>query len=137
MYIKDLYILYDNFTKMGKIQVGFLVSYDYDLLRNAIPLVYDFADSIFLAIDIDRKTWNGESFNIENDFFGWIKEIDIKDKIIIYEDNFYQPNLTTMQCEVRERKLLANKMGIGNWIVQLDADEYFINFARFARFSKK
>ena len=39
---------------MGKIQVGFLVSYDYDLLRNAIPLVYDFADSIFLAIDIDR-----------------------------------------------------------------------------------
>ena len=121
---------------MGKIQVGFLVSYDYDLLKNAIPLVYDFADSIFLAIDIDRKTWNGESFNIEDDFFGWIKEIDIKDKIIIYEDNFYQPNLTTMQCEVRERKLLANKMGIGNWIVQLDADEYFINFARFARFLK-
>ena len=31
---------------MGKIQVGFLVSYDYDLLRNAIPLVYDFADSL-------------------------------------------------------------------------------------------
>ena len=39
---------------MGKIQVGFLVSYDYDLLRNAIPLVYDFAE-IFLAMILIEK----------------------------------------------------------------------------------
>jgi len=31
-----------------------------------------------------------------------------------------------MQSEVREGKMLAEKMGIGNWIIQLDADEYFI-----------
>ena len=121
---------------MGKIQVGFLVSYDYDLLRNAIPLVYDFADSIFQRQILIEKHGTVNLLILKNNFFGWIKEIDIKDKIIIYEDNFYQPNLTTMQCEVRERKLLANKMGIGNWIVQLDADEYFINFARFTRFLK-
>ena len=121
---------------MRKIQVGFLVSYDYKLLKNAIPLVYKYADSIFLAIDIDRKTWNGSPIVIEDRFFQWIKDFDTDHKIKIYEDHFYVPELTTMQCEVRERKLLAEKMEIGNWIIQLDADEYFINFERFVNFLK-
>ena len=119
---------------MKKIQVGFLVSYDYLLLKNAIPQVYKEADTIFLAIDKDRKTWNGAGIEIANDFFDWIKEIDVDKKIKIYEDNFYRPELTTMECEVRERKMLAEQMGIGNWIIQLDADEYFINFKRFVNF---
>ena len=42
--------------------------------------------------------------------FGWIKEIDIKDKIIIYEDNFYQPNL--ILCNVRlEKKVTCKQDG--------------------------
>ena len=69
----------------------------------------------FFVLDIERKTWNGESFNIESVFL-MEKEIDLQNNI--YEYKFYQPNLTTMQCEVRERKLL-HKMGIGNWIIQL------------------
>lgn len=121
---------------MKKIQVGFLVSYDYELLKNAIPLVYKLADTIFLAVDIDRKTWNGSPITIDDSFFNWIKTFDTENKIVIYEDNFCKPELTTMQCEVRERKMMAEKMGIGNWIIQLDADEYFINFERFVKFLK-
>ena len=74
---------------MGKIQVGFLISYDYILLKNALPQVYDYSDSIFLAIDKNRKTWNGANFTIDNSFFDWIKEIDVANKIEIYEDQFY------------------------------------------------
>lgn len=122
---------------MGKIQVGFLISYDYILLKNALPQVYDYSDSIFLAIDKNRKTWNGANFTIDNSFFDWIKEIDVANKIEIYEDQFYIENLTTMECEVRERKMLSEKMGIGNWLIQLDADEYFINFKEFTKFLKK
>ena len=122
---------------MKKIQVGFLVSYDYLLLKNAIPQIYGHADTIYLAIDKDRKTWNGATIEIAEEFFEWIKEIDKEQKIKIYRDNFYRPELTTMQCEVRERKMLAKQMGIGNWIIQLDADEYFINFERFVNFLKK
>ena len=122
---------------MGKIQVGFLISYDYILLKNALPQVYDYSDSIFLAIDKHRKTWNGANFTIDNSFFDWIKEIDVANKIEIYEDQFYIENLTTMECEVRERKMLSEKMGIGNWLIQLDADEYFINFKEFTKFLKK
>lgn len=121
---------------MKKIQVGFLVSYDYELLKNAIPQIYKESDSIFLALDINRKTWNGADINIPKLFFDWIDNYDTDKKITIYEDDFYQPELTTMQCEVRERKMLAGRMGIGNWIIQLDADEYFINFKKFVDFLK-
>ncbi|MFH6946275.1 hypothetical protein [Flavobacterium sp. FlaQc-50] len=119
---------------MKRIQVGFLVSYDYELLKNAIPQVYKESDSIFLAIDKDRKTWKGESFTVEDSFFQWIKSVDVDSKIQIVEDNFYRPELTSMECEVRERKILAEKMGIGNWLIQLDADEYFLDFKEFVSF---
>lgn len=121
---------------MNKIQVGFLVSYDYELLKNAIPQIYNEADTVFLALDKSRKTWNGNDIVIGNDLFEWIKAFDVDSKIEIYEDDFYVPELTTMACEVRERKMLAEKMGIGNWLVQLDADEYFINFKKFVDFLK-
>ncbi|WP_027138885.1 hypothetical protein [Gaetbulibacter saemankumensis] len=121
---------------MNKIQVGFLVSYDYELLKNAIPLVYKHADTIYLAVDKDRKTWNGNHIHIAPEFFAWIKSIDVDNKIQLYEDYFYVNEMSTMACEVRERKMLAEKMGIGNWIIQLDADEYFINFERFVSFLK-
>ncbi|VXC12940.1 conserved hypothetical protein [Flavobacterium sp. 9AF] len=116
---------------MQKIQVGFLVSYDYELLKNAIPPVYDASDTIFLAIDKSRKTWNGSDIHIDASFFEWVKEFDIKNKIQIYEDNFFVEGLSTMECEIRERKLLADQMGIGNWLIQLDADEYFFDFKKF------
>ncbi|QSW89752.1 MULTISPECIES: hypothetical protein [Flavobacterium] len=119
---------------MKKIQVGFLVSYDYELLKIAIPQIYKESDSIFLAIDKQRKTWKGETFEIKEDFFEWIKSIDVNSKIEILEDNFYHPELTSMQCEVLERKALAEKMGIGNWLIQLDADEYFLDFKGFVDF---
>ena len=50
---------------MNKIQVGFLVSYDYELLKNAIPPIYEDSDTIFLAIDKNRKTWKGSDIAID------------------------------------------------------------------------
>ena len=121
---------------MKKIQVGFLVSYDYELLKNAIPQVYTDSDTIFLAIDKKRKTWNGKIFIIDDAFFEWIDVLDVEKKIVIYEDDFYVSTLTTMECEVRERKMLAEKMGLGNWLIQIDADEHFFDFKSFVVFLK-
>ncbi|WP_338733087.1 hypothetical protein [Mangrovimonas cancribranchiae] len=122
---------------MKKIHVGFLVSYDYYLLKKALPFVYNDADEIFLAIDIDLKTWKGDDFTIEEDFFLWIKTFDVDNKIALYKDHFYVPELTTMQCEVRERMMLSEKMGLENWCIQLDADEYFIDFKEFVAYLKQ
>jgi hypothetical protein len=119
---------------LNKIHVGFLVAYDYELLYKSIPIVYEEADAIFLAIDKDRRTWNGNSFSIQPEFFRWVTNFDKDGKIHLYEENFYVPELTTMQCEVRERKMLSEHMGIGNWLLQLDADEYFIDFSEFVNF---
>lgn len=120
----------------GKIQVGYLVSYDYELLKNSLPTVYKESDTIFLAIDKNRKTWKGDAIEINPDFFDWIKTFDVDNKIVLFEEEFYVPTLTTMQCEVRERKMLAEKMGIGNWLIQLDSDEYFYDFEKFVGYLK-
>lgn len=118
------------------IKVGFLLSYDYDFLRTSIPLVYKEADMIVLAKDYQSRTWSGTRFTIEPDFFDWLKLIDIDQKIKIYEDDFYRPELTLLENDTRERKMLGVYLGSGGWHVQLDADEYIVNFKGVVEFLK-
>jgi len=130
---KHFYFIYTKNKKMKKIHVGFLLSYDYELLKKSLPPVYDDADRIFLAKDINNKTWSGEKFEINSDFFVWLKKFDTKNKIEIYEDNFSLPELEAIQNDTRERTMLSQKMGIGNWLIQVDVDEYFIDFKNFVK----
>jgi hypothetical protein len=124
--------------KNAIIKVGFLISYDWGLLKNALPNIYNDADIIYLALDKKRLTWSGNLFDFDEIAFKQlIKDIDINHKIIIYEDDFYQQNRTSMQCEVRERNLLAQQMGENGWHIQLDVDEYFIDFKGFTDYIKK
>lgn len=116
---------------MKEIKVGFLMSYDYKLLKISLPLVYTEADSITIALDENLITWSGEKFEVEDDFFLWIKSFDTEKKITLYRDNFFDSSLNAMENEVKERRMLASQMGIGNWIIQIDSDEYFVNFKKF------
>lgn len=122
---------------MKKIQVGFLFAYDYDKLKWSIPAVYDEADRIFIAKDKLNRTWTGKTFEVNPKFFTWLKGIDIANKIEIYEDDFCDLTLSAMENEVRERKMLAEKMGVGNWLIQVDADEIFIDFKKFVKTLRK
>ena len=119
-----------------QINVGFLVSYDYQYLKQSIPLVYESSDRIVLAVDINGNTWSGNKFSIDDEFFNWIKEFDTTNKIEIYRENFYDPNLTSIQNDTRERTMLAEFFGKGNWYIQLDADELFVNFKGFVEYLK-
>jgi hypothetical protein len=118
---------------MKKIQVGLLLSYDYELLKLAIPPIYNEADTIFLAKDKQNRTWKGNLFEIDPAFFEWLKAFDKENKIEIYEDDFYVAELSTIENDTRERRMLSEKMGIGNWLIQIDSDEYFIDFASFVK----
>lgn len=122
---------------MKQICVGFLMSYDYEKLKQSIPPVYEKSDKIYLALDENQNTWKGEFFNVSSAFFDWLKDIDVDNKIEVYKDNFYKPNLTPGQNEARERYLLSVKMGIGNWLIQVDADEFFLNFNQFVTTLRK
>ncbi|WP_304143171.1 hypothetical protein [Mesoflavibacter zeaxanthinifaciens] len=122
---------------MSKIHVGFLMSYDYIKLKTSIPPIYKEADKIFLALDSHFRTWKGETFEVKKEFFEWIKDYDKENKIIFYRDNFYKPELSTIQNDTRERFMLSQKMGKGNWIIQIDADEIFIDFKKFVQTLKR
>jgi hypothetical protein len=122
---------------MKKIQIGFLMSYDYEKLKKSIPPVYKESDEIFIAIDNEYRTWSGQKFEVEESFFDWIKEIDVDNKISLYRDDFFIPELTAIENDTRERHLLSLKMGIGNWLIQIDADEIFIDFGKFIKELRK
>ncbi len=118
---------------MKKIHVGFLLSYDYEKLKQSIPPVYDQSDAIFIAMDKEQRTWSGNTFEIDPDFFEWLRDFDVDNKITIYKDDFCIEELNAIQNDTKERYMLSQKMGIGNWLVQVDADEVFIDFENFVK----
>lgn len=118
------------------IKVGYLVSYDYQMLFTSLKELYAFVDEIYLAIDINKKTWSGNIFELPDSFFNELNSIDISKKIHIYYDDFYVPSISPMECEIRERNLLLKKMGKG-WLIQLDVDEYIYDFNVLAKYLKK
>lgn len=123
--------------KLAKIKAGFIVSYDYAYLFNAIAPLYSYANKIVLAIDENNLTWSGNKFVIPQSFFEAIRELDRDNKIELYFDNFYIPELTPMECETRERNMLLNKLGNGGWKLQLDVDEYIYDFNSISKFLHK
>lgn len=116
---------------MSTIKVGYLVAYDYEFIKNSLPRVYDYVNEIFFAVDIERKTWAGENFIIPDEFWNWVKTFDTANKITIYEDRFYVPELSLIECDTRERNMLSAKMGACDWYIQIDSDEYFVDFKAF------
>lgn len=118
------------------IKVGYLISYDYDLLFTSMQQIYLFVDKIYLAIDKDGKTWSGNAFEIPKSFFNQVKEFDYLNKIELYYDSFYIETLSPMENDVRERTMLSKKMGKG-WLIQIDVDEYIYNFEIISKYLKK
>lgn len=118
------------------IKVGYLVSYDYNMLMTSVRQLYSYVDKIVVAIDKDYKTWSGNSFIIPDSFFDEIKAFDTKNIIEFYFDNFYISSLTPMECEIRERNLVLKKLGRG-WKIQLDVDEYVYDFEVVSKYLMK
>ena len=118
---------------MSTIKIGFLISYDYEFIKISLPQVYAFASEIYFAIDIDGKTWSGTNFKIPDDFWKWIIDYDAERKIKVYRDHFFVEGLRPMECDTRERNMLAKAMGPSDWYIQIDSDEYFVDFGSFVK----
>jgi len=110
-----------------KVKAGFLVSYDWELLRFSAPLVYPWVDRIWLALDKNHLTWAGNLFEWdEHAFQDLIRQIDPNRKVEVYGDHFHIPGFSALQCDTRQRNMLAAQMGDG-WHIQVDADEYVLD----------
>jgi hypothetical protein len=106
------------------------------MLLTSIRQLYNYVDKIVVAIDIDRKTWSGNTFEIPESFFVEVKKFDIGNKIDFYFDVFYLPELTPMENETRERNMTLSKLGRG-WKIQLDVDEYIYDFKALSKYLNK
>lgn len=105
------------------------------MLTNALPLIYRSAHLICLSLDINRRSWSGNVFVFDEvGFREMIREIDRDGKIVIYQDDFFEPSLTPMGNEIRQRRMMADYMKPGGWHVQLDCDEYFVDFGKFVKY---
>src|SRR5689334_6236781 len=107
------------------IAVGFLVSYDYGLLKISLPIVYPYVAKIVLAIDAGRKTLTGAVYGYDEGFTNWVSEFDSSGKISWLEQNFFTEGSSPAQVVIKERNDLLEAMKPANWFIQLDADEYF------------
>lgn len=123
--------------KKNVIKAGYLISYDYSYIFSSVKLIYDHVDSIVISYDADNKTWAGNDILIPESFFSEVKAIDIHNKITFYKDQFYVPNIQSMELETRQRNMMAEKMGSGGWHIQIDSDEYAYDFKLLAQFLRK
>ncbi|RYY21784.1 MAG: hypothetical protein EOO04_17535 [Chitinophagaceae bacterium] len=120
--------------KNAIIKVGFCVSYDWEMLKTSVPLVYTEADTICFSIDKYRKTWNGQPYDFDEDAFrAWVTSVDPLNKITILEDEFSNTQHTAIQNDNLQRNAMGKAMGAGGWHIQIDADEYFIDFPGFVQ----
>lgn len=119
----------------NSVKVGFCIAYDWAMLEYALPMVYEWADLICLSLDRHRRSWAGNVFPFdEASFRSFVKRLDTQGKVRIYEDDFFVSDLTPMQNEVRQRNRMASFMKSGGWHIQLDCDEYFVDFDRFVKY---
>jgi hypothetical protein len=120
------------------IKAGICVAYDWHLLKNSLPLIYQYADRICLSIDKNKRSWSGIPYAFDNvDFRKFVDQIDSDKKIDIYEDDFSVPDLSAIENDNRQRNLMAKRLGKGGWHIQIDSDEYFTDFDGFCKYLDK
>lgn len=121
-----------------KIKVGFLVSYDWEFLRYSLGLIYPFADRIWLSLDRQGRTWGGNHFAFDRlSFHRFIDQTDSQKKVAFHVGDFYDSRRGAMENETRQRNLLAACMGQDGWHLQVDADEYIVDFESFRNYLRK
>ena len=89
-------------TSAVPIKVGMPVSYDYAFLYQSLPLIYEHADRITLAVDPACRTWTGIPFAIANSSRNRIRTIDV------CRDEFYRPGTSALVMHGRERSIGLN-----------------------------
>lgn len=114
-----------------------LIAYDYRYALRTIQSYYSIADEIILGLDRDRISFSNLKFPFDDeDFFTSIEQLDTHRKIRVIEENFHSHG-HPLENEHYERKTLANHCKPGNWIIQIDSDEYILNPQEFKDWIKQ
>lgn len=135
----------------------FPIAYDWRFALHGIARIWEVADEVIVAVDSERRTWAGNTFEFSVDEFKEELEYRLKrwgcfvnlDKLTILQYPFYRmrypdPEMRRifemrhiktlslpMQRETLERAWLSFQAKKTNWIVQLDADERLLDAQSF------
>jgi hypothetical protein len=111
-----------------------LAAYDYSYLLRSLPTYYAIADEIIIGVDRDRISWAKQPFAFDDQaFIAAIAALDVERKVRVVEHDFHLHD-HPLHNETYERNVLSSVCREGNWIVQIDSDEYMINPAEFKAF---
>lgn len=113
------------------ISIGFLVAYDYGFLEQSLPYVYGHTDHIILCMDKSRLSLTGQPYFFDEGFKDQIRQFDTDRKIIWLEKDFYAAGSSPQQVVMRMRNEMLRCMPPSDWYIQLDTDEYFLDFGGF------
>lgn len=110
------------------VKTGICVAYDWHFLQQSLPSIYKHVDAICLSVDSERRSWNGNLFEMNwNAFTEMVDAIDVDQKIQILQEPFYNKERTPIANECYQRRRMAEVLGKANWIMQIDTDEIIIN----------
>ena len=102
-------------------------AYDYTYFLESLQCYYGIVDEVFVGLDRDRISWAGNKFTFnEDDFYEQVQKIDVDKKVTIIEDNFH-PLDKPMKNETYEKNYLSSLCKPGNWILQIESDEFMLN----------
>lgn len=111
-----------------------LLSYDYGYAFDSIKAYYHLADEIILGLDKDYISWSRNPFDFdEKALEEYISKIDENKKIKIVRGNFHDLE-RPIDNDTAERRFLSSQCKTGNWILQIDADEFMLNPTEFKEF---
>jgi len=115
----------------GGLSVAMLVAYDWKLGVEAIRRCYGIADEIVLGLDAERLSFRRERYPFNDAAFRRaIKKADPQAKIRVLEGDFHS-KADPSENETHERNALSLACRPGNWVLQIDADEWMLNPGEF------
>lgn len=111
--------------KLGAVVV---VQNDAETIERSLASYYPYVEKILVSTDLKRG-WSGVEI-VPDDTIDRIRAMDTDNKIEIMIGDFYRYPIP-MQNDTNQRQLSADRlcgMGSFDWIVQVDADEEFLDF---------
>jgi hypothetical protein len=109
------------------ISVVMPVAYDWRYALQSLPHCYGIADEVLLGLDAKRISWSGKPYPFdERAFRRGLTRLDALGKVRVVEADFHAQG-SPRDNDTYERNLLSRLCKPGNWVLQIDSDEWMTN----------
>ena len=109
------------------ISVVMPVAYDWRYALESLPHCYGIADEVLLGLDAGRVSWSGKRYPFNDKaFHAGLRRLDPQGKVRVVEADFHA-QASPRDNDTFERNALSRLCRPGNWVLQIDSDEWMTN----------